>query len=79
MTANRSPIVTAAQLDELEALYPGDMVRGYRDGMAGAAWPDRDPSPAYEHGRRNGINDRAHTVDQDQRALAADVVRRWRL
>lgn len=53
----------------------GDMQAGYRDGCAGRP-PREDGSLAYAHGRRNGVNDRAHTSDEDQRALAARVRQR---
>lgn len=79
MSANREPIRTAEQLDELERHYPGDMVRGYCDAMAGRPWPDNDPSPAYEHGRNNGVHDRAGTADPENAALAADLRRKGRL
>lgn len=73
---NQAPVVTAEQLDELEPLYPGGILRGYLDGVSGAPWPEGDLSPAYEHGRRIGINDRAGVVDHEQRSLAPDL--RWR-
>ena len=76
---NQVPIITELQLDELERLHPGDIVRGYLDGFRGSPWPDSDPSPAYEHGRRNGVNDRAGTSDTEQGLLARDVVTQGRL
>lgn len=66
--------LTLADVEALDDQFPGDMVRGYLDGFAGRPWPDRDPSPAYEHGRRNGVNDRsgARGDDDDSRLLALE-------
>jgi len=47
-----------------------DMVRGYRDGLAGREGP-AITSIAYDHGRRNGANDRAGVADKEQHDLAA--------
>jgi hypothetical protein len=72
---NRPPLTWA----DVEAMDPDELLRGYRDGFSGAPWPKDDPSPAYEHGRRNGANDRAGVVDEEQRRLArerSDALRR---
>lgn len=76
--ANRGRL-TMADVDRLDELYPGDILAGYLDGFRGNPWPDKEPSPAYEHGRRNGVNDRNHTVDDDQRILIAEARRLGRL
>jgi hypothetical protein len=75
---NQTPILLASQVDELDRQFPGDMVRGYSDGISGAEWPDAEVSPAYEHGRRNGVNDKHGIVDVEQRMLAEDVMRQKR-
>lgn len=74
LSDNRPPL-TLADVEALDERYPGDMARGYRDGRSNAPWPAGDPSPAYEHGRRNGVHDRTHTSDADSRRLAAEFVR----
>jgi hypothetical protein len=43
-----------------------------RNRIKGAPWPDREVTPAYEHGRRNGVGDRTGSVDWEQRLLARD-------
>lgn len=73
--SNQVPVTTMAQVEQLERDYPGDMVAGYFDGVHGKPWPSRDPSPAYEHGRRNGMNDRNHTSDPEQHAIIRDGLR----
>jgi len=75
---NRERITTFAQVEQLDRDHPGDMVKGYLDGFKGAPWPETDPSPAYEHGRRNGVSDRTGESDEDQGAIARDYVRRSR-
>lgn len=69
MNANQPPL-TLELLDQWEVEFPGDMLRGYRDGFSGAEWPEDFPSPAYEHGRRNGVNDRHHQSEPEMVALA---------
>lgn len=76
--SNRERIRTIAQVDALDLQYPGDMVKGYLDGFYDQPWPKIDPSPAYEHGRRNGVADRTGESDDDQRAVARDYVSRSR-
>jgi hypothetical protein len=77
--SNRIPVTTLAQVEQLDRDHHGDMVKGYPDGFNGRLWLESDPSPAYEHGRRNGINDRAGTVDADQAGIAREYVARSRL
>jgi hypothetical protein len=76
LTGNQQAI-TLAVLATWDIVYPGDVVLGYSDGFSGKPWPDTEVSPAYEHGRRNGVNDRAGIVDDEQRALAREIVASW--
>lgn len=46
-----------------------EMVRGYFDGRHGHPLPPFT-TIAYEHGRRNGVNDRAGVVEAEQAELA---------
>jgi hypothetical protein len=66
--ANRGRL-TLADIEALEEQFPGDMLAGYRDGLNAEPWPEKEPSPAYEHGRRNGVNDRNHTRDEGEDPL----------
>lgn len=52
------PVLTAEQIASLEYEFPGELAQGYLDGLRNAEWPEDFPSPAYEHGRRLGVNDR---------------------
>ena len=60
-----------------------DMIRGYLDGRANKP-PPHITSMAYDHGRRNGVNDRLRRVDEEQRHLAkrffkegSEVIAMW--
>lgn len=70
MSSNQPPFDPLNATDEEEA----DMLAGYRDGRA-----DRPPplvtSAAYDHGRRNGVNDRLKTTEPEMRELARRYLR----
>lgn len=51
-----------------------DMMRGYIDGGSGLPAP-AITSIAYDHGRRNGANDRAGIADDEQRELARRLLK----
>ena len=59
--ANRTQVpsltLTAEQVAEYERLYPGDLHRGYSDGLLQAPHPPGTASPAYSHGRQCAVID----------------------
>lgn len=60
---------------KLDDIDPLEAVEGYRDYSAG--WPCGDNrSPSYRRGWMNARNDKASTVDAEQRALAREYVKR---
>ncbi len=67
----RPAIRTVADLASLDM---EEVLEGYRDGFSGEPDPGDNRSDSYWHGHRNGRNDRVGRVDDDQRALAADLL-----
>jgi ribosome modulation factor len=71
------PVVTASDLQWLQALQQADMAHGYAAGLAGLPEPLSSAfSRAYWHGWRTGMADAEHMPAQpDQRELYAAVQR----
>jgi hypothetical protein len=73
---DRIPIRRAVQLESLDDT---ELREGYLDGFNGEPEPGNNRSFSYWHGWRNGAVDKGHReIDEAQRELARDYVRRER-
>lgn len=61
-------------LADLARLDSAEILDGYLDGFASMPPPGGNRSDSYWHGFRNGQNDKAGKVDDDQHALAKAVL-----
>jgi hypothetical protein len=74
MMSNNAPAFDPLECTDEEA---EEMRHGYMDGFNDLS-PPRISSAAYDHGRRNGVNDRLGVCEPDQRELARRYLARQR-
>jgi hypothetical protein len=74
-TRKKMSTLTAAQVEELERLHPGDLQRGYNARLGGKSLP-ANASPAFEHGYQCAVSDLedGNRDDWPKRMLARDVM-----